>query len=255
MDMRTRGIATVAPAAVAAFAMPWIDPIAQDPHYHAFADQRFWCGVANGQNVWSNALFLVAGLLGLFRTRYLPRDLVAPAVLASVFLALTALGSAFYHHAPGDASLVWDRLPLAVAIMALLVLGLTDRFDARVAAWLAPAALAGAGSVAWWAWFGDLRPYALVQFGGLVTLILLLVFGRRGHLHPGWWCAAIGAYIIAKACELGDSWVWIQSDGTFAGHMLKHVVSGLGAIALVLGFGSTRSDGHFPRPREGSGSA
>jgi hypothetical protein len=54
-----------------------------------------------------------------------------PAVPAGLFL--TALGSTWYHLAPDNARLVWDRLPIALACGGLLagVLGDVRRRDSR----------------------------------------------------------------------------------------------------------------------------
>jgi hypothetical protein len=42
-----------------------LDPIAQDPAYHLFADTRQYLGIANFWNVVSKMLFLYAGNSGL----------------------------------------------------------------------------------------------------------------------------------------------------------------------------------------------
>ena len=40
---------------------------------------------------------------------------------------LTAFGSAWYHAQPSDATLVWDRLPMALGFAGLVAGTLTDR--------------------------------------------------------------------------------------------------------------------------------
>ncbi|MGZ8200776.1 MAG: ceramidase domain-containing protein, partial [Methylosarcina sp.] len=42
-----------------------VDPMAQDPNYHRFADQRTKYGVANFYNVISNLPFVVIGYMGM----------------------------------------------------------------------------------------------------------------------------------------------------------------------------------------------
>lgn len=236
MDHRHRCWIPLLPFVLGALVLAGQGALLQDPDYHAFADQRSWLGVAHGQNVLSNALFLVAGLLGLSRCRSLPRHLVAAGTAVSVGLVLTAIGSAVYHGAPDNASLFWDRLPLATTIMALLVLGYADRLDGRAQALLVPALLLGGASVGWWALLGDLRPYAWVQFGGLLSLVLVLVVGKAGAIDGrGWWIAMF-AYGLAKMFEMTDASVLAATGGTVSGHALKHVVAGLGAIAIVGAF-------------------
>src|SRR5205823_3587291 len=92
-------------------------------------------------------------------------------------LALTAMGSSYYHWAPDNARLVWDRLPIALACAGLL-----DAMYARTHVgrmpWRLPALIAFAvASVAWWSWTeargtGDLRPYLLLQAAPLVVVPL-----------------------------------------------------------------------------------
>ncbi len=222
------------PAIVMAIVMMAWGPIAQDPAYHAFADQRPAWGVAHGQNVWSNLLFLLAGMVGLIRSRNLPQSFRGSGVTVSICLMLVAFGSAYYHEDPRDATLAWDRLPLAVAFMAALVLVASDRIDSRARWVLVPAALLALASIGWWVATGDLRLYAWVQFGGLLLLIQLVLLGRKGILRTGWLWSAIACYAIAKGFEMSDVWWWQWSNGHFAGHMIKHVVAGLGAFGLVL---------------------
>ena len=83
-------------------------------------------------------------------------------------LFLTAFGSAYYHLAPDNARLVWDRLPIALACGGLLagVWGDTRQKSSAVfAAWMAVLAIY---SVTWWyvtemVGRGDLRPYLMFQ--------------------------------------------------------------------------------------------
>src|ERR1041385_9055308 len=83
-------------------------PIAQNQAYHAFADQRPIFGVPNFWNVVSNLPFALVGVLGLARTRGLTARILFGGVL------LTCFGSSWYHLAPDDARLVWDRLPMTM---------------------------------------------------------------------------------------------------------------------------------------------
>ena len=46
-------------AVIGMFAVP---PIAQDPAYHDFADERGWLGIPNFGDVVGNALFILFGL-------------------------------------------------------------------------------------------------------------------------------------------------------------------------------------------------
>jgi hypothetical protein len=85
----------------AVFASP---SIPQDPSYHHFADRRAWLGVPSFGNVVSNAAFLLVGALGL-RLVWGPRSGLTdgrerwPYAVFFAGVALTAVGSAYYHGA------------------------------------------------------------------------------------------------------------------------------------------------------------
>src|SRR5262249_28215724 len=119
-------------------------------------------------------------------------------------LFLTGLGSAYYHWAPGNPRLAWDRLPLAITIMSLLDAVVAERIGARVALrLLVPLVALAAGSVAYWAWTeqhgaGDLRAYALVQFFPLVAIPLMLWWLPPRYTAGAGLLAAAANYALAK---------------------------------------------------------
>jgi len=89
-----------------------LDPIPQDPDYHAFADSRSLLGIPHFGNVVSNAGFAVVGVLGILAlARRRGHDIFAqrsdawPYMVFFIGVALVSLGSAYYHWAPSN-----DRL-------------------------------------------------------------------------------------------------------------------------------------------------
>jgi hypothetical protein len=44
---------------------------------------------------------------------------------------LTAVGSGYYHLAPDNESLFWDRLPMTIAFMGLVSSQIVDRINIR----------------------------------------------------------------------------------------------------------------------------
>jgi hypothetical protein len=206
-------------AAVTLFA-GWLlltPPIPQAQEYYRLADTRRLLGVPNFWNVVSNLPFAVAGAVGLARFR----DAASRVLFTGCFL--TAFGSAYFHLAPGDRTLVWDRLPMTLIFMAAAAMVLGQWIaPARAARWLWPLAAFGALSVAWWSRTGDLRPYAVVQFAPamLVAMAIWLVPGTR----PLW--PALALYALAKAAELFDAGLY--SLLSISGHTAKHL---LGALA------------------------
>jgi len=121
---------TVASVA-AAFLLP---AMPQPVDYHAFADDRHLAGVANFLDVVSNGAFVVAGLAGMIVTLYpgTPFEYARERVPYLVFflgVALTGLGSGYYHLAPDNETLFWDRLPMTIAFMSLISAQIVDRIS------------------------------------------------------------------------------------------------------------------------------
>lgn len=206
---------------IAAFCL-FTPPIRQDETYHLFADARILLGIPNFWNIVSNAPFLVIGYLGL---RKFP-DLLNRALFAGVFL--TGAGSAYYHFAPSDARLVWDRLPMTLIFMSFLACvvskGKTAKSERVV---LLTLLTIGIGSVIWWRLTNDLRPYAIVKFGPLPLLLpyLLSSDDRRDLI---WIVALFG---MAQIAELTDKAIYALTP--LSGHTVKHL---LAALATYIAF-------------------
>ncbi|HEU4516615.1 MAG TPA: ceramidase domain-containing protein [Steroidobacteraceae bacterium] len=218
-----------------------LDPILQDPAYHLFADERELSHVPNFWNVATNLPFLVAGVLGLFQSARLasPRLAAHYRVFCSG-VALVAFGSAWYHLAPSDASLVWDRLPMTIAFMAFFAALIADRIHWMVGrALLWPLVVVGLASIAWWArtesaGAGDLRAYGLVQFLPILVAPLILWFWRDGSLSGRHLGLAFFAYVAAKLAEHFDAAIYAATG--FGGHAIKHLFAALAAWWIVRSF-------------------
>jgi hypothetical protein len=152
--------------------------------------------------------------------------------------ALTGLGSAYYHLAPDNARLVWDRLPMTVGFMGLLTAIVTERLSPVMGRRVFALLLAiGGGSVAYWHWSelrgaGDLRPYLLVQFGSLLVVLLLLLLYRGRYAGTGYLFAGLVAYGAAKGFEMADHAI-LALGHLVSGHTLKHLAAA-GAVACVV---------------------
>lgn len=224
--------------ALSLLAWGWHGPVPQLPDYHHFVDQRGGLGMPNVANVVSNLGFLLAGLWGLAKPAIRRGRGAAGYTLFCIALALTAFGSSWYHLAPDDSRLVWDRLPIALACAGLLsaVWDQTVGLARSTVATLGMAALAAA-TVAWWRWGdlhgeGDLAPYLILQAAPLIALPLLQAAWRRPMRERLAVAAAITCYVAAKALELGDQAVF-EALGWVSGHTLKHVLASLAAFILV----------------------
>ena len=227
----------VAAAAVAAF----IPPVPQPQSYHQFADQRTIFNVVRSMDVLSNIAFLISGLLGLFFVLKagLTLDAGTRWALATLFLGLvlTSVGSAYYHLDPDNQRLVFDRLPMIVAMSGVLGAVIADRFGGATAWSLAGLMAIGLWTVHEWslseqASRGDLRWYALYQ--GLiffVSALLLVLFPSRNGATPAFVVAGLGNF-AAKLFELLDKPIYAVG-GIVSGHTLKHLAAGLAFLPLA----------------------
>jgi hypothetical protein len=235
---------TVLGTVIAVFAQP---PLPQPSAYHLFADQRSFLGIPNCLNVLSNLPFAIVGLLGLAATFGRGPNRTSPfsdpwerwpyaALFAGV--ALTTLGSSYYHLAPDNTRLVWDRLPMSIGFMGLLTALLAERVSLSISRWLfGPLLVIGAASVAYWYWSelqgaGDLRFYLLVQFGSLLLIALLLVLYPARYRGTRYLVVALAAYAAAKGLELADQRIFALGQ-IVSGHTLKHLAAAGGVACLV----------------------
>jgi hypothetical protein len=239
-----RLVLLVAVAVVATIALVAYGPIPQDPAYHAFSDQRTILGIPHFWNVVSNVPFAIAGLLGLAVVARRPAGMIAENALAyALFFAgavLIAVGSSWYHLSPTSATLVWDRLPMTISLMAFFDIVIGEHVDARFARRaLLPLVAIGIASAAYWGIserFGrsDLRPYAIVQFLPLLLIPIMLVAypSQFSKVFVHW--LILGCYAVAKVFELLDGPVH-RALGVMSGHPLKHVTAAAAMFVLVWG--------------------
>jgi hypothetical protein len=217
----------------------------QPQSYHDFADKRAWLNIPNFGDVASNLLFALGGAWGLvflFRQRGSelfidPRERWA---YFFVFLGLflTAFGSAYYHLAPDNARLVWDRLPMTLAFMGLVSAMISERLSITAGFYLLPILLLiGAGSVVLW-WFteargaGDLRFYAAVQVYAVLVLPVLLLLPPR--YSRSWdFTMVFGFYVMAKIFETADRQIFSLDQHTISGHTLKHLAAGAAGFWIL----------------------
>jgi len=216
----------------------WLLPAMQQPvEYHDFADRRTFLGIANAGDVLSNAAFALVGLYGFFQLQR-GRRWLGPAVRASlqVFFAglvLTALGSAYYHLEPTNATLVLDRLPMTIAFAGVFGAVVAERVSTRGGyAALAVMLAIGLASVVYWKYTDNLTPYAAVQFGGMAGIVILLVATPRGAEALPWW-GLIAWYALSKLLETGDTVIWHASSAAVAGHLLKHLAAAMAGYVIA----------------------
>jgi hypothetical protein len=228
--------------AIAAFVVP---AMPQPLSYHAFADCRTMFGIPNFLNVVSNLPFLVAGALGLAHVyrgsgRFIdPREQL-PYLVFFLGALLTCFGSAYYHAAPDNPRLVWDRLPMTLGFAGLVAAAVAERVDLKLglrSLW--PLLALGVVSVIYWyaterAGAGNVIPYGLYQGWSIVVIVLVMfIFPARrytqGHLLI--WAAAF--YGVAKVFETFDLGVYRATAGIMSGHTIKHLFAAGAVFAVV----------------------
>ena len=242
-------------AVAAGVAMGLLPRLPQDPAYHRFADLRPLWGVANGWNVLSNLAFLGVGLYGLFRvwmapagphTAFVDARERWPYALFFAGVALTSVGSAYYHWAPDTPRLFWDRLPMTVGFMALLAAIVAERVSVTAGlVVLGPLIAAGVGSIIYWRagelrGAGDLRPYALVQFLPAILILLMLWLCPPRYTGGGFLLGVLGIYGAAKVFEALDGPIF-SVGFLLSGHTLKHLTVALAAWWVVKALDTRRA--------------
>jgi hypothetical protein len=217
-------------------------PLPQRQSYHHFADQRHLLGVPNLCDVASNLPFLLVGVAGLLLVRRGPEagGPCLDAQLRGAWLAffagvgLTCFGSAYYHLAPDNGRLFWDRLPMTVAFMSLFAAVLGERLGPGVgAALLVPLLAAGAYSVLYWRLTDDLRLYYYVQFYPMLALPLVLLLFPARYTGTADLIAALGWYVLAKVLEEADARIFDATGQAVSGHTLKHLAAATGAYWIL----------------------
>lgn len=212
-----------------------LPPIPQPAAYHNFADHRTWLGIPNFEDVASNLPFAIIGACGLI-------ELATPVairfadpwerfayVIMFAGLILTAFGSAYYHLAPDNTRLVWDRIPIMIVFMALLAAVITERVSVGTGLVLFPV-LQGVGIASVLTWragelhgHGDLRFYAAVQVYAILVLLLALLFQPK-YTRCADFAVVVGFYVAAKILEESDRQVFAVGH-LVSGHTLKHLAA------------------------------
>ena len=218
--------------------------VPQPQEYHQFADRRVILSVPNFLNVASNLALLYSGLAGLIfllrssvtlcGTAFIQLSERWPYIVLFLSVVMTCIGSAYYHWAPDNERLLWDRMPIAIGITALLAATLVERVSLKVGLRLLPwLTFLGIGSVLYWYWSekqgtGNLNYYIVIQFYSLLLIIMLGIILPSRYTHGAVMYRVIGLYGIAKIAESLDREIYALG-GVISGHTLKHL---LGALAV-----------------------
>lgn len=232
-----------------------LEPIAQDPGYHFFADNRTILSIPNFFNICSNIIFVLVGAIGSYllifrRPQSINATLRSNYLVFFLAIFLIGLASGYYHFSPDNAHLFIDRIVIAIAFMTFLSIIIAEYITEKYSfALMLILIFIGVISVIYWYitelnGAGDLRWYGLVQFLPLLLIALILV----AYLSPVndkfyIWLVLI-FYSIAKLFELNDASVY-EYTGFISGHSIKHIFAGLAPViylyALYHRYGKVKS--------------
>ena len=197
--------------------------ITQDMCYHNFADQATLLGIPHFFNVITNVPFMIFGIWGLLIAKRLDWGWFF------IGLVLTGIGSSYYHLNPNNATLVYDRLPMAISFMALVSAMCVDYGFHKIK--LYPAILLGVASVLYWALWQDLIFYVLVQFVSLIWIFVLLRFYKSPYVSNSNLYWALACYVLAKVLEHFDREVFAFLP--ISGHSLKHLSAAFSGFFII----------------------
>lgn len=228
--------------AVAAFLVP---AMPQPLSYHQFADCRAFWAIPNFFNVVSNLPFLVAGALGIAVIwrgggRFIDAREQLPYLVFFLGALLTCFGSAYYHAAPDNPRLVWDRLPMTLGFAGLVAAAIAERVDLKLglrSLW--PLLALGVASVLYWygterIGAGNVIPYAAYQAWSIAVIVLVIViYPARRYTHGSLLAWAAVFYGVAKVFETFDLAIYRMLGGTLSGHSIKHLFAAAAVFAIV----------------------
>ncbi len=235
------GLLVFAVVMTVAFFLP---PLAQPQIYHGFADRRAWLKVPNFLDVASNGFFFLVALLGL-ATLHRPgpgafTEAQGRLPWAVFFLGLAAIGfgSTWYHLAPNNANLFWDRLPMSLCFSALLAALVADRVSVRAGLLaLAPLIVIGTGTVLYWRYSQALGaenvlPYFVFQAAAFVFGVFLMRFFPPVYTGGEYLARTAAWYGAALFAEFFDRAIFAIGQ-VLSGHTVKHMLAALAVYQLV----------------------
>jgi hypothetical protein len=122
---------------------------------------------------------------------------------------------------------------MTLAFMSLLSAMIAERISVNVGTRLLwPLVAAGALSVAWWRWTGNLWPYMAAQYFSIFLIGWLLLMFPPSYTRSGDLLVVTGLYILAKVAERLDGWIYALT-GWISGHTLKHLIAAAAVYWLL----------------------
>ena len=223
-----------------------LPPLPEPQIFRGLADNRTLLSIPNFLNVVSNLPFLLVGVWALYFLSctsangkvFADRRERWPYFICFFAVILTCFGSAYYHLETDSARLFWDRLPMAIAFMALFSAVIVERIGIRPGLrLLMPLIAIGLASVLYWRWSllyatENLLPYAVVQYGSILAIAVMAAIFPSRYTRGADMIQAVAIYALAKVAEVLDAQIYAMG-GIVSGHTLKHLIAGLAAYWLL----------------------
>jgi hypothetical protein len=214
-------------------------------HYHDFADQRTIFAIPNAQDVLSNVPFVIVGVWGFLwllgessKLTFLDQRERIPYRLFFIGVALTGIGSFWYHLAPSNFRLPWDLLPMTCAFISIVVAMFMERVDVKLGLLASfPLLLLGAASVAYWYFseaqgHGDYKFYLFVQFFSPVVCALIIGLFPPRYSGMRYLVLVFCLFVVAKLCESFDQQIYSLGH-LVSGHALKHEIAAVACYGIL----------------------
>jgi hypothetical protein len=217
-------IATALIAVIITFGL--IEPFPQDPGYHEFADQRSFWGIPNALDSLSNIPLAIVGFIGI--------------LAAMKVLRRTKFNAAvFYHLAPSNETLIWDRLPITILTLGFFCSVISEMVNPKASlALVGPLLLIGIGSVFYWQYTeglgrGDLRLYGIVQFLPLILIVLIFLMYKFPENYLSYIIGLLIFYSLSRLTENLDHQIFAALQ-FISGHTLKHLFAATAAFFIII---------------------
>lgn len=242
---RTRIALIVAFSFVSILFVSLIPPVPLSPGYHVFADTRNLLHIPHCLDVLSNIPFVLVGVWGMVwvlrersGTSFILEREKGPYLVFFLGVALTGIGSFWYHVAPDNARLPFDLLPMTWAFTSLLTACMAERISVRLGLdMLFPLLITGSASVGYWyvtqmRGHGDYRFYLFVQFFPPLLISLLVVLFPPRYSGFSYLVTAFVCFVFAKLFEVFDRQIF-NLTGAVSGHSLKHVTAAVACYWIL----------------------
>ncbi len=122
---------------------------------------------------------------------------------------------------------------MTISFMGLFIAVLSESIhDDIERRYLTAVILIGIASVFYWHFTDDLRFYAVVQFGPMISVPIVLLFCKKRYSHRHYLGYALIWYGLAKLCEIYDHDIYQMGNQVLCGHSLKHLLAGVSVYCV-----------------------